>query len=72
MPMASWLPERERRALVGVASQLWRAAQRGLVHLVQRRLGSASWTYIAIARPPRRNTSNKNSSLNVEISHVEA
>jgi hypothetical protein len=50
------LPEPERHALASVASQLWRAAQHHLVHLVQRREGPGTWTYIAIAR--RRSASN--------------
>lgn len=44
------LPDAERRALASVADQLWRAAQRDLVHLVQRRLGEDHFEYLAVAR----------------------
>ncbi len=44
------LPEARRRALASVADQLWRAAHRDLVHLVQRRLGENHFEYLAVAR----------------------
>jgi hypothetical protein len=43
--------ERERAALGRVASQAMRLAEHGLVHLLQRRVGSEHFSYLAIARP---------------------
>jgi hypothetical protein len=40
-----------RRELARVARIAWRAAEQGLVHLVQRRNGPDDFTYLAIARP---------------------
>jgi hypothetical protein len=37
--------------LVQVAHRAWWAAEKNLVHLVQRRLGENSFSYLAIARP---------------------
>lgn len=39
-----------RRELARVAHIAWRAAEKGLVHLVQRRNGPDDFTYLAIAR----------------------
>lgn len=41
---------RERRALVRLADHAYQAAEQGLVHLVQRRLGPYRFAYLAIAR----------------------
>jgi len=40
-----------RRELGRVARRAWRAAEKGLIHLVQRRNGPVNFSYIAIARP---------------------
>lgn len=39
-----------RRELARVARIAWRAAEKGLVHLVQRRNGPDDFSYIAVAR----------------------
>jgi hypothetical protein len=41
----------ERRTLRQMADRAWWAAEQGLVHLVQARLGPERFAYIAIARP---------------------
>ena len=43
--------ERERAALGRMASQAMRLAEHGLVHLLQRRVCSERFSYLAIARP---------------------
>lgn len=43
--------EPERRALAALARRALWAAEQGLVHLVQERLGPDRFAYIAIARP---------------------
>ena len=43
--------ERDRAALGQVASQAMRLAEHGLVHLLQRRVCSERFSYLAIARP---------------------
>lgn len=40
-----------RRELARVARRAWWAAEKGLIHLVQRRNGPNDFTYLAIARP---------------------
>jgi|AutmiccommuBRH23_1029490.scaffolds.fasta_scaffold00194_73 hypothetical protein len=47
----STLPTDRRLALRGVADAAFRAAEQGLVHLVQERLDTDRFAYIAIARP---------------------
>ncbi|MEI4234791.1 hypothetical protein [Roseovarius sp. D22-M7] len=47
----STLPTDRRLALRGVADAAFRAAEQGLVHLVQERLETDRFAYIAIARP---------------------
>ena len=47
----STLPADRRSALRGVADAAFRAAEQGLVHLVQEREGPDRFAYIAIARP---------------------
>jgi hypothetical protein len=66
------LPELERQAVARVADRLWRAAQRGAVHLVQRRRGPAHWTYIAIARSQATSACRGEVSFHTEMGHVEA
>ena len=46
----SKLPSEQQRALRLVASAALRAAEQGLVHLVQARIGPDQFAYIAIAR----------------------
>ena len=47
----STLPTDRRLALRGVADAAFRAAEQGLMHLVQKRMGPDRFAYIAIARP---------------------
>ncbi len=49
------LPDKERRELGRLARRAWWAAERQLVHLVQRRHALNDFSYLAIARP-RPNT----------------
>ena len=55
--------ETDRKELVRLARRAWWAAQRGLVHLVQRRNGPDDFTYLAIARPKPKQASVSFSSL---------
>ena len=48
------LSEPDRRRLVALAAAARQARDAGLVHLVQQRLGSERFAYIAIARPKPR------------------
>jgi len=41
----------QRRQLNRLARRAWWAAQQGLVHLLQRRLGPDSFSYLAVVRP---------------------
>ena len=50
-PVVSKLPCDERMALRAVADAAFRAAAQGLVHLVQLRLATDRFAYVAIARP---------------------
>ena len=45
------LSAKERRALRALADAAFRAAQQNLVHLVQKRLATDRFAYLAIARP---------------------
>ena len=47
----SKLPAEQQRTLRLVASAARRAAEQGLVHLVQARIGPDQFAYIAVARP---------------------
>ena len=49
----SGLSERERAELSRVARRAWWAAERGLVHLLQRRHKSHDYSYLAVARARR-------------------
>jgi hypothetical protein len=44
------LAEAERKMSVLVAQAAWSAAMRGLVHLLQRRLGESCFEYFAVSR----------------------
>lgn len=48
------LSGKERRALRALADAAFRAAQQSLVHLVQMRLATDRFAYLAIARPKHR------------------
>lgn len=50
-PQLSQLPEAHRIDLTRLAGRAYRAAEQRLVHLVQRRLMSGSFSYLAIRRP---------------------
>ena len=52
--VTSKLPSEQKRALRLVASAALRAAEKGLVHLVQARIGPDQFAYIAIARTEPR------------------
>lgn len=52
----STLPEPDRRRLAALASAAHRAFEADLVHLVQVRLGSDRFAYLAIARTKPRRT----------------
>lgn len=51
MPSTDRLAERNRLGLLEIARVAYRAAERGLAHLVQRRNGPDDFTYLIIARP---------------------
>lgn len=53
-PVISLLPEPERRQLADLAAAALGAFEKGLVHLVQTRLGPDRFAYVAIARPHSR------------------
>jgi hypothetical protein len=57
MPQGTRLAERERAELARVARRAWWAAERGLIHLVQRRHRSDDYSYLAIARPKPKQAS---------------
>lgn len=50
MRASSDLTEADRKELVRVGRRAWWAAEKNLVHLVQRRLGPDRFSYLAIAR----------------------
>ncbi len=51
MPGMSTLTDKDRQRLAALAGAAFRACEAGLVHLVQQRLGSDRFAYLAIARP---------------------
>lgn len=57
MPQGTRLAEQERAELARVARRAWWAAERGLIHLVQRRHSSDDYSYLAIARPKPKQAS---------------
>jgi len=59
----SKLPPGERDCLGALADCAFAAAERGLIHLVQRRHGPDDYSYLAIARPKPRQASVSLSSL---------
>ncbi len=50
-PVISKFPADQRLALRALGNAAFRAAEQGLVHLVQQRLAADRFAYIAIARP---------------------
>ena len=50
-PVISTLPEPERRQLADLGQAALGAFEKGLVHLVQERVGPDRFAYIAVARP---------------------
>jgi hypothetical protein len=50
-PVISTLPEAERRQLADLGQAALGAFEKGLIHLVQARLGLDQFAYIAVARP---------------------
>lgn len=50
-PMFARLPDQQRTELTRLGSRAFWAAERGLVHLVQERIGTDQFAYIAVARP---------------------
>ena len=50
-PVISTLPEAERRQLADLGQAALGAFEKGLVHLVQERVGPDRFAYIAVARP---------------------
>ena len=50
-PVISLLPEPERRQLAELGHAALSAFEKGLVHLVQKRVGADQFAYIAVARP---------------------
>jgi hypothetical protein len=55
-PMFSKLSDAARAALRGLGSRAFWAAELGLVHLVQERVGPDQFAYIAVARPKPRSS----------------
>ena len=54
LPVMSKLPRAECARIDVLADRAFAAAEHGLVHLVQRRLGTDRFSYLAIARPKPR------------------
>ena len=50
-PHSERLPQKERTELIRMCSRAHWAAERGLVHLLQRRHGEGDYSYLLIARP---------------------
>lgn len=67
--LSDQLCEHQRAELVRLAACAFRAAEDGLVHLVQKRLGAHSFAYIAIARPK---PSHPRTSLSILLSEEAA
>jgi hypothetical protein len=64
------LPVADRRRLVRVASRLWQAADRKVLHLAQKRLGPMSWAYLAVRRPLPEQDQPNVCSRHAEVLHV--
>ncbi len=55
-PLFSRLDDKARQALRKLAGRVFWAAEQGFVHLVQKRLPTDRFSYIAIARPKPKST----------------
>ena len=65
-PMLGRLADREREELTRLGSRTFWAAEQGLVHLVQERVGPDRFAYIAVARPKPKHASASLSALLLE------
>ena len=65
-PPSGWPPSAFQQALIQLRSHTFRAAELGLVHLIQRRLGEELFSYVAIARPQARHAEDALSTLLLE------
>ena len=65
-PLFSRLDDKARDALRNLASRTFHAAEQGLVHLVQVRVGPDCFAYIAVARPKPNSASISLSELLLE------
>lgn len=65
-PAISLMQEPERRRLAELAQAAMSAFEKGLVHLVQVRLGPDRFAYIAVARPRPRGAATSLSALLLE------
>ncbi len=57
MPGMSTLNDKDRKRLAALARAAFRTCEAGLVHLVQERIDTDRFAYIAIARPRPKSTS---------------
>jgi hypothetical protein len=69
---ATHLSEHDRVELARLARRAWWAAERQLVHLVQRRRSTNLFTYLVIARPRPNTTLPSLSSLLAQVPGCEA
>ena len=65
-PMPGRLADRERKELTRLGARALWAAEQGLVHLVQERVGPDRFAYIAIARPKPKHAAASLSALLLE------
>jgi hypothetical protein len=65
-PPSGWPPSAFQQALAQLRARAFRAAELGLVHLIQQRLGDECFSYVAIARPQARNVEDALSTLLLE------
>lgn len=65
-PMLGRLADREREELSRLGSRAFWAAEQGLVHLVQERVGPDRFAYIAVARPKPKHAAASLSALLLE------
>ncbi|WP_371039494.1 hypothetical protein, partial [Rhodosalinus sp. FB01] len=65
-PMLDRLADREREELARLGSRAFWAAEQGLVHLVQERVGPDRFAYIAAARPKPKHAAASLSALLLE------
>ena len=65
-PMFARLPDQQRAELARLGSRAFWAAEQGLVHLVQERVGPDRFAYIAVARPKPKHAAASLSALLLE------